>query len=1011
MNDKLGKFVTDKPLITVIAVLLITFLMMAINAVPEKFSLEKNEEENETNWLPENDVVKANNEINENYGIQKGFLSVIVQGKGGNVLTPEALVDILEVEGQIVESPEVQEVLFPEQGSVLSLSSTLARQMLDNNAASYAEMKGALGSLNKTALDGMLENIMLDPMAAPMVGMFLTKDFKDHFNEEEDGSFTLKAGVDTLKAKGSQIIIQLNSEKYDEIDVEKDHNPILDADNAILKIFKETEFKGVDRMGIIENEYINEQIEEESGGVMGQLLQLVFILIIVILFLTYRSVFDTVVSLLALMFALTWMDGIGVILGLSFTMMYQAVPIMLMGLGIDYAIHLVMRYREERHLYNKTSRDALVLTTVSVGAALFLATVTTAVSFGSNTVSEIRPMKEFAIFALVGIISAFIIMVTFVPASKMLYHDSRVERFFLRGIAGVKNRLMKNSNPGQGEKATQVRNGKKGENNNDNPVTRFLAKGALAAEHHSTPVIAGVVVLSLLCTWASFELTTEFDFTEFLPEGAQISEDIIYATDNFEFGTEEGDILIKGNISDPDVLKAMSETEENILDDPDEHVNEQDPIESILTLMYDIANDGGDIERNATFADMYNDSDSNPKDGVPDRNITELFRFLRKSDAYHNQTISVLHYNNETGEYDGAVIRVGVNSQNGKYNEEISDELDDDIAPLEKVAAIDKVTPTGEPVLVNYVIKSIETSGLQSLAITVVVALIILTFIFRVTDGDWLLGLLTEIPVLLVIAWVFASMWVIGMPLNVMTIMIASLTVGLGITYGIHVTHRFVEDISELDDIDAACRSTVVNTGAALCGAAITTIGGFGVLVLAPIPPMKKFGAISSLSIAFSLIASIFVLPTFLTVWAKWKKKKDPCYFQHHADVKHKIEARALACEVPEEKDEPSDPATTETPEEMRYEKALPTPPATEEKVDEEKKEELPVPEEKEEESRKEPAQGEEQTASPWEPKEKQEEKGAVGSGEPDKPERGPEEKTGDTGGSIEEELKTIRWK
>jgi len=863
MNEKLGRFVTEKPLITVLAVIFVTFLMMAINTSPDTFGLEKNDKEDESDFLPDNDVANANKEIDDNYGVPRKYLQIIVYGKDGNVLTKEALLDILEVERRIANSSKVGEVLFPGPGSIMSLSSSLARSLLQNNAATYEEMRGVLEGLNQTALEGILGD------AAAQMGMFLTKDFS--MNLEENG---------IVKAKGTLMLIQLNADKYEDI-IEDKYNPILDADEEIEDIIDSTDFMGVKRMGIFEDEYMNDQIDKETGGVMGRLFMLVFILIIVILFITYRSFFDTLISLLALVFAITWMSGIGVLLGLKFTAMYDAVPIMLLGLGIDYAIHLVMRYREERTLYNKNSRDALILTTASVGAALFLATLTTAISFGSNTVSEIRPMREFAIFALVGILSAFTIMVTFVPGSKMLYHGSRVERFFQGIIAKVYGLVARGLplKPAVNERA-RGRGGDGKKVSGDTHLTRILAKGAVAAEHHAYPVIAGAVVLSLICTGLSLQLETEFDFTEFLPSDAQITDDIKYLTDNFELGTEEVNILVRGKIDDPDVLVAMAKTEENILDDA--NINEQEPIESILTLMRGVSTGDGDIEINETFAGIYNDSDSDG-DGIPNRNITVLFDFLRNHEAYSFNLIRVLHYDNESREYDGAVIRVAVNSQNGAKNGEISHDLDDDIAPLENEPKVTKVVPTSGPVLFHYVIRSIETSGMRSLLITVVVAGIVLTIVFYVTDKSWALGIITEIPVILVIAWVFASMYLIGMELNVMTIMISSLTVGLGITYGIHISHRFVEDLSKLGDIDKASSSTVANTGAALFGAAVTTIGGFGILIFAPIPPLKEFGAISSLAISFSFIASVFILPSFLSVWAKYVKKKNPDYFKQHA--------------------------------------------------------------------------------------------------------------------------------
>jgi len=907
MNEKLGRFVVDRPALTVLVVLMITFTLGFINASPETFGLTKNTSEREDTWLPDNEIVKADQEISDNYGLQVSYMQIIV--KADNILDNATLIEILELEMAIAGVESLQYVLFPQEGNIVSISSIIAygywNQLLQMNLTGNMtfDPMALLMSMDQTTINQTIMGIENAEFAQFRPSMVLTKDFPKNLKR------------DLTKAKGTMILVMLNSSMYDEVD--GDYNPPLDASMDVLDVIDDQDLVSIKDTGLIENEYMSYRIEQDSGDAMGILFMGVFLLIIIILFLTYRSVFDTIISIAALMFAITWMDGIGVLLGLTFHTMYQAVPILLMGLGVDYAIHLVMRYREERVHFKKTISDSLVLTSVSVGAALFLATLTTSISFGSNMVSEIKPMREFALFALVGIIAAFITMVTFVPAMKMLFHSFQEKR----GVREFKN-----------VRGKRTKGGKK-KTGSSSLLSRGLAKGAVAAEHHAYTVIAVVVAVSLISTVLASQLETEFDFTEFLPEGSEMTDDIIYMVDNFDFGTEQSNILIRGDITDPDVLVAMNETENNILND--RYINEDEPIESILTLMRTVAGGqfiiNGSMATDPVFAGMYAAADTND-DGVPNTNVDGLFDYLRLDDRYAFSTVRVLHYN-EDGEYDGAVIRVSVNSQNAGKAKEISDDLEKDIAPLEREGSVDKTTVTSGPVLIHYIINSIEVSGMQSLVISIVVAGIILTLVFYITDRSLVLGIITEIPVILVIAWVFASMYIIGMPLNVMTIMIASLTVGLGITYGIHVTHRFVEDLGNLNDIDEATRSTVVNTGTALFGAAITTIGGFGILMLSPIPPMKKFGAITALAIFFSLIASIFVLPTFLTIWAKYVKKRDPCYFEHHKDVQKDIEEKALACETPE--DGPKKPKTAKKTVKKTVRKPSPKPKAEREKTSE----------------------------------------------------------------------------
>ena len=118
-------------------------------------------------------------------------------------------------------------------------------------------------------------------------------------------------------------------------------------------------------------------------------------------------------------------------------------------------------------------------------------------------------------------------------------------------------------------------------------------------------------------------------------------------------------------------------------------------------------------------------------------------------------------------------------------------------------------------------------------------------------------------------------MYVLDISLNVMTLMVTSLTIGLGIDYGIHITSRFLEDLKRFDNVDKAIKSTVGHTGTALFGTTITTVTGFGILVFATLPPLQQFGGITALTILFSFLSSVFILPTFLVVWTKFKNRRD----------------------------------------------------------------------------------------------------------------------------------------
>ncbi len=865
-----GEAIAMHPGRTLVTVMIITFLFMLISFMPGMFGLTQNTEDSEDAWFPESELSDTIFDLKNNYGSNAQYLQILVKGKNGNVFTKDAIIDILKVEKQIADNSEVRYVLFPLPGnqSIMSIASgvvsyyVLSHPEL-NILPTYDNMIQALTN-NDITLQNITDFILAQwnsPIPEIQEGMrqmsmFISKDFVTNIVEKGE-----------VKAKATLILVMFDLKVYDE--GELGDNPILDADFEIVDIIDESDFAGVEYMGVNEGVYVEHVIN--SDPIMGILFLVVIVVIAIILAITYRSVLDTILSLVAILFAIFWMNAIGILLGLTFGMMYMIVPIILIGIGVDYAIHITMRYKEGRDKERKAVRGAMLLAIATIGASLFLSALTTGVSFSSNMISTLKPMREFGLFLLIGIFSAFFVVITFIPSVKVLVDTYRIKRQHMKESKNP-------GNPNSKEKNTTSKPEKK-----PHKDSKILTKVAAVSARRPYPIIAFALVTAILFGYMAMQLTTEFDFREFLPRDSQLTDDITYTFDNFDFGVEETFVLVKGDdIATSEILSAMDETQNNLKDD--KHVNEGESITSILTIMEDIRTLGGDFDVDDVFLNNFNTNYDLNNDGIPDQgtDIEALFDSLRTNETYGPAVINVLYYND--GNYQGAVIRVSVNTHGGDNNGEIYDEMNEDIKPLEDVNGI-KTFATGEPIIMHVLLTSIQDNGFKSLAITVIIAFVILTILFVFEFRAFSLGIMTLIPVILCICWAFGTMFIFGMHLTVLTIFVSTLTIGIGVDYGIHITNRFMESIHDFGNVDVAMKATIVNTGGALAGAAVTTFGGFMILYLAPTDPMRMFGAITALSISFSLIGSIFILPAFLGVYARRKMAKDPKYFEKHVDI------------------------------------------------------------------------------------------------------------------------------
>jgi predicted RND superfamily exporter protein len=161
-------------------------------------------------------------------------------------------------------------------------------------------------------------------------------------------------------------------------------------------------------------------------------------------------------------------------------------------------------------------------------------------------------------------------------------------------------------------------------------------------------------------------------------------------------------------------------------------------------------------------------------------------------------------------------------------------------------------------------------SQILSTGISIVLAALVLIITYR----NPLLGLIAMIPVGFSIIWILGTMYFIGYSLNVLTITVTSITIGIGIDYAIHATERFRLVADKTGDPELAVCETISHTGGALLIAALTTTLGFGILVFAPIPPQQQFGLIIAITIVFSFLTSVLILPLALSHWAQSRKKR-----------------------------------------------------------------------------------------------------------------------------------------
>ena len=156
----------------------------------------------------------------------------------------------------------------------------------------------------------------------------------------------------------------------------------------------------------------------------------------------------------------------------------------------------------------------------------------------------------------------------------------------------------------------------------------------------------------------------------------------------------------------------------------------------------------------------------------------------------------------------------------------------------------------------------------QSRSMIVALLLVLAMLIIILNSSLW--GFLTMIPVAFVLMWEPGFLVLLNYPLSVVTISIASIMIGIGIDYGIHLTQRVREGMEKgLSKMDAT-KDAIGKTGLSLVEAAATTIAGMAAVFFTNIPLIQQFGIVIILMTLFALVATILLLPMFYNIrWVK----------------------------------------------------------------------------------------------------------------------------------------------
>ncbi len=570
---------------------------------------------------------------------------------------------------------------------------------------------------------------------------------------------------------------------------------------------------------------LNRSAEEHLLDDLVDLLPGAAAIILLTLITSFQTAAGVVLPLLTVVLSIVWTLGIMGFVGIPLTQMSAVLPVALLSSGSAYGIHMMHRYYEEINVatagtgLSAAGAAAPLKAIESVGVAIVLAGVTTVAGFGSNIFSTINRMRDFGMLAAIGIACALLISLTFLPAVLVLM--ARRGRQNARALA---------------------RNGAASEKTSG--VMRRFGDAVLRNP------IAVIVAVAALVVWSGVgvgKLGVDTDFASFFDARSVTRRDFDLIRSEFG-GVDTVQVMVEGDILDPATLRAMEQAGSKL--------EQVDGLGRALSIV--------DVIKQVSMALHDGDPAWNRVPDTRDEAAQYVLLVSMSGDVGIDAMLSL----------DQTQARIQVMADSTMNSRAGGGTLDEARAIVRDLAAaaptIESVEITGLPLLGEAMGSQIVTGQMQSL---VLAALSVLAIVYLSLGRSWD-SLMCMAPIVLTILANFGLMGWAGLPVNLVTALVSSIAVGMGIDYSVHIYTSYSQRLAAGAGPRDAMRATIAYTGRAVVLNSAAVAAGFLVMMTSEFPPVRQFGLLISVTMVVSSLGALTVLPAMLVAARERRSKR-----------------------------------------------------------------------------------------------------------------------------------------
>ncbi len=506
---------------------------------------------------------------------------------------------------------------------------------------------------------------------------------------------------------------------------------------------------------------------------------------------------------------------------------------------LSLTIHLIVRYRELHMQHPDAEQRYLVRETVrSKVVPCFYMVITTMVAFGSLLVSGIRPVIDFGWIMSISLTAALVLNFTLFPAGLM---------------------LLKPGTPRKGRDLTEV-------------ITALFPP---LIERYFKLVLLIATLAMILGALGISRLTVENRFIDNFKESTEIYQGM-YLIDRKLGGTTPLDVVINApaDFLEKQLEPLDTEEDDDLWDEADLqgeagitgtsywfNIFKVDEVDAIHRYLEGIDEIGKVLSLSSTMEVLKQINGGDLPDNV---SLALLYKRLPVK-VKQSLIAPYLSPGGNQLRFAARVYESDVNLQRQALLEKIRLHLTGELGLSDS-----QVRLTGMLVLYNNMLKSLFRSQILTLGAVFVAIFLMFVLLFR----SVILAAIAIVPNLIAVPLVLGLMGGLDIPLDIMTITIAALCIGIGVDDTIHYIHRFGEELTVDGDYLAAVRRSHSSIGRALYYTTVTVTIGFSILALSSFIPTIYFGLLTAFAMLIALVANLTVLPLLLEKLKPYGKPK-----------------------------------------------------------------------------------------------------------------------------------------